>query len=401
MIHTAIVFDHRGRTGKGKEGPLELRVTIDRKINYISTGVRVRKDEWKFGSIVDRPDAQELNERLAIISKAIEQAINNCLREQRPIDVAELRHKAEMRRDDIDNASFLNWLSQQIQNLPLAIGTIKHYRTLETRLEQFGKIRKWQDITVENVVQFDNWLHKQSKQLSDNQIKSGIAGGTLSDATIHNYHKNLKKMLGLAEKFGKIERNPYARLRGEFVRGERETIEYLTEPEMDSIRQLQLEPGSQLAAARDMFVAQMFTGMSYTDLCKFDIENYKKVDGSWATIDERVKTGVAYVGHLLPPVVEVLERYGMQMPKMCNQDYNRMLKKIGELSGIKTRLHSHLARHTFGTYMLANGVKIENLQRMMGHKNIAMTQRYAKTLAASVHEDFDMIAEKIKTAQGN
>jgi site-specific recombinase XerD len=68
------------------------------------------------------------------------------------------------------------------------------------------------------------------------------------------------------------------------------------------------------------------------------------------------------------------------------------------MAGIKVRMHSHLARHTFATYMLRNGAKIENVSRMLGHTNITQTQRYAKVLAQSVHEDFDRVAKKIGTA---
>jgi site-specific recombinase XerD len=60
-------------------------------------------------------------------------------------------------------------------------------------------------------------------------------------------------------------------------------------------------------------------------------------------------------------------------------------------------MHSHLARHTFATFMLANGAKIENVSRMLGHTNITQTQRYAKVLAQSVHDDFDRIGRKLKT----
>ena len=45
--------------------------------------------------------------------------------------------------------------------------------------------------------------------------------------------------------------------------------------------------------------------------------------------------------------------------------------------------------------MLRNGVKIENVSKMLGHTNITQTQRYAKVLAQSVHDDFDMIEEKL------
>ena len=112
------------------------------------------------------------------------------------------------------------------------------------------------------------------------------------------------------------------------------------------------------------------------------------------------KTGITettpFVNQLLPPVVDVLKKYGMKVPQMSNQAYNRELKQVGTAAGIAYPLHSHLARHTFATYMLRNGVKIENLAKMLGHSNIKQTQRYAKVLAESVHEEFDMIEKKIK-----
>ena len=85
----------------------------------------------------------------------------------------------------------------------------------------------------------------------------------------------------------------------------------------------------------------------------------------------------------------------MKLPKICNADYNRHLKSIGVMAGIKTKLHSHLARHTFATFMLRNGVKIENVSKMLGHTNIIQTQRYAKVLAEDVRSDFDMVAGKM------
>jgi site-specific recombinase XerD len=66
-------------------------------------------------------------------------------------------------------------------------------------------------------------------------------------------------------------------------------------------------------------------------------------------------------------------------------------------AGIKIPLHSHLARHTFATWMLRNGAKIENVSRMLGHTNIRQTQRYAKVMAESVREDFDRVTKRFQT----
>lgn len=390
MITTAVVFDHRGRTAKGCLGPVEIRVTINRKPFYFATGIKIHREEWKYGQIVDRPDSQELNDRLWMMLKKVEAETNKYLQSGRSVDVSELRRSIFDLSDTNGGSSFLDWMHRQIDILTLSEGTIKHYRTLEARLLAFNQIRMWNDVTAENICKFDYWLHQQA-------ISNGsLTGAKLSDSAIYTYHRCLKKLLYLAEKYDKIDRNPYSKLRGEFSRGDKETVDYLTEDEIDRIMALEYKPDSLLAHARDMFIFQAFTGMSYSDMLNFDISDYRNIDGRWIANSERVKTGVAFVAHLLPPVVSVLERYNMALPRMTNQVYNRTLKIIQQDANITVKLHSHLGRHTFATYMLSHGVKVENLQRMLGHKEIAMTQRYAKTLAQSVHDEFDMIEKQLQ-----
>jgi ribosome-interacting GTPase 1 len=46
-------------------------------------------------------------------------------------------------------------------------------------------------------------------------------------------------------------------------------------------------------------------------------------------------------------------------------------------------------------------VKVENLMRMLGHKNINQTMRYAKVLAKDVQSDFEMIGSKLSLKNNN
>jgi site-specific recombinase XerD len=101
------------------------------------------------------------------------------------------------------------------------------------------------------------------------------------------------------------------------------------------------------------------------------------------------------VSELLPPAVEVVMKYGGNVPQVENHVYNRLLKVLGAHAGIKTPLHSHLARHTFATMMLSAGARIENVSKMLGHTNITQTQRYAKVLAQDVRADLHAAGEKI------
>lgn len=396
MISTAIIFDHRGRTRKDSEGPLEVRVTVNRKPYYVATGIKVRAKEWKFGLIIDRADADELNRRLHVIANAVEREVTDCIEQMRAVDVAEIRRKVWMVREEMDDSTpFIDWAEEQVRQLDVAAGTRKHYVTTITRLRACNIIRKWPDVTVEKIYAWDSWLHNIPKPLTDAEKKIGAKPKKIGDGAVFTHHRTLKALINRAIKLGLLTGNPYDRLKGEFKRGIKESVEYLTEDEVGAFRALQPEQGSMLDVAHDLFIFQLYTGMSYSDAERFDIRNYKQVDNRWVTVSQRVKTGVPFVSQLLPPVVKVLEKYNWQVPIIGNGEYNQCLKGLGKAAGIQTKMHSHLARHTFATMMLRNGVSIENLARMLGHTKLDQTLRYAKVLAQSVHDDFDMIAKKL------
>lgn len=396
MITINLVHNWKKRCTKDEDAPVDIRVTINRKSYYIGTGVKVKAREFMLGEVVNRPDADELNKLLKAMGKRAYQELLDNYEAKKTISIPELKKKLWATADEVqDKPTFMLWVKQQLPLLRHSEGTMKHYKTVVDRLESFGRFRKWSDLTIENIYMWDGYLHGIKKEQSDADAKAGKECEYISDATVHVHHKCLKALLSRAEKFGVIPSNPYNRLRGEFSRGEKENIEYLTEEEMDAFMSLHPLAGTQMAVARDLFVFQMFTGLSYSDAQAFNMSNYKLIDGVWQHTGRRIKTGTAYISQLLPPAVEVLEKYNYQIPKIGNADYNHALKALGYAAGIPTPIHSHLARHTFATYMLRNHVKIENLSKMLGHTNIIQTQRYAKVLSQSVHEEFQNIHQKL------
>lgn len=387
MIKSTIIFDHRGRSKGQAEGPLELRLTINRKPYYIATGITVPEKEWKNGKIEKMFGWPELRERLNIIQSRIEEEINKCLDEGRAINPAEIRRVAWVNNNNGEQ-DFLSWIEEQIPVMKIKLGTRKHYWTMFSRLKDFGRIRSWNDLTVENIYMWDGWLHQIDVKQKDAERKAGKEPRKVSDGAVWNYHKKLKRLLNIAVMFGKIERNPYDRIRGQFERGDRETVDYLTREELAIIENCKPTEGSLMQVIRDMFIFQAYTGLSYSDMQAFDIADYRKENNVWICVNQRIKTGSPYVSELLPPVVAVLERYGMKIPKLNNAKYNVLLKAMGEMLGMQKSLTSHMARHTFATLMLRSGAKIENVSRMLGHKDIKQTQRYAKVMAESIHDDF-------------
>ena len=397
-----MVFDHRNRTAKNEEGPVEVRVTVNRKPYYINTGVRVRKARLVGNCVRDDAtsnDADMLNERLTTIVAIVEKEVNKCLEARKPISVADIKTKVwdlVPMQDNETSPTIVRWIEEYTRTANIANNTRLHYLTVARRLLEFGKMVRWEQLTVDNIYAWDVWLRSQEVPLTKNQKAVGMEPQLISSDSVYNYHKYLKATINKAMKFQILTANPYDQMKGMFKRTKRDVVDYLTEAQMKKVMALTPVPGSQAALALDLFTFQMFTGLGYADTQIFDISQYRNIDGKWTHVGQRVKTGVPYVSQLLPPVVEVLKRNGWQVPKMNNQRYNQMLKAIGMVIGIEN-LHSHMGRHTFATYMLSNGAKIENVSRMLGHTNITQTQRYAKVLAKDVHDDFDKVAKKLKS----
>ena len=74
---------------------------------------------------------------------------------------------------------------------------------------------------------------------------------------------------------------------------------------------------------------------------------------------------------------------------------NSYLKELADLCGITKELTFHCARHTFATTVtLTNGVPIETVSKMLGHKSLRTTQHYAKIVDKKVSEDMRALKER-------
>lgn len=55
-----------------------------------------------------------------------------------------------------------------------------------------------------------------------------------------------------------------------------------------------------------------------------------------------------------------------------------------------------MARYTFATLFLSEGILLENLSKMLGYKTIATTQIYAKILNEKVGKYMQKVSHKFK-----
>lgn len=68
---------------------------------------------------------------------------------------------------------------------------------------------------------------------------------------------------------------------------------------------------------------------------------------------------------------------GLKAPHapLCASGVQALVKRIGKEVGI-THAHPHTLRHSFASHMVEQGVSLEHIQAMMGHRDPASTHRY-------------------------
>ena len=162
---------------------------------------------------------------------------------------------------------------------------------------------------------------------------------------------------------------------------------------------------NRLEQVRDIFIFSCYTNLSYCDVAKLTNANVVNgVDGDKWIFTCRSKTNTPSKIPLLPISNSIVNKYighpvtansGKLLPIMSNQRMNSYLKELADLCKISKELTFHCARHTFATTVtLTNGVPIETVSKMLGHKSLKTTQHYAKIVDKKVSEDMKVLKSK-------
>lgn len=100
-----------------------------------------------------------------------------------------------------------------------------------------------------------------------------------------------------------------------------------------------------------------------------------------------------YKGDLLFPITR--QRVGQIFWKLGRK---AGIMEIGDPAISKHRnLHPHVLRHSFAIYCVKKGMRIERLQKILGHASPTTTSVYLQWSSTDLHEDYDKIWEDEST----
>jgi len=273
--------------------------------------------------------------------------------------------------------------------------TLVKYKTTEKHLIDFlqwrnnGRDILLLDLRIEFAKNFEFYLQTE-KSLSINSSGKMI--------------KNLKKVITDCMDKDWLDKNPFLYFK---VRHIDPKVPHLTAEELKLIEDKEISI-KRLSIIRDMFIFSCYTGFAYVDVANLTTDHIKiGPDGKKWLIKCRQKTGISERVPLLPPTLQIIKKYenypklndqNKLLPIPSNQKVNAYLKELGDICGIQTQITFHIARHTFAsTVTLENGVPLDSVSKMLGHRSIKTTQIYAKVSDKKISDDTKILFRKFRS----
>jgi site-specific recombinase XerD len=379
--------------------PIYQRITINGIRIELSTSKFVDKAKWnkEAGRIKgNSEEARLINSYLDILkNKAYEtekwmvnndEEINAQTFKNKLLGIEENQRKLLIIFED-HNKRMKELIGKEFSN-----NTFKKYETTLSHTKEFLKHQyKINDISIKRVDiafinDFDFYLRNTKNCNNNSTIK---------------YIRNFGKIVKQCYVNGWLEKDPFLNYKGKVKEVERT---YLTELEIEVILNKNFKV-NRLELVRDIFLFSCFTGLAYIDVHNLTKSNIiVGIDGEKWISTHRQKTESASKIPILPVTQMIIDKYENHpqstnedklLPILSNQKMNAYLKEIAAICEIEKELTFHIARHTFATTItLTNGVPIESVSKMLGHKNLRTTQHYAKVLDRKVSEDMKLLKDK-------
>lgn len=386
-----------------KSGPFHvyLRITVDGVPKEISV-----KREWELSrwntqtgrAAGTKEDARTLNHFLESLTVKVHEARRQLFESHKEISAQAIKNammgvddrKLILKAFEDHNKQFASLVPHQYSKgtLDLFKRTLDHTRNF-IRWKYNVEDLDIRSLDYEFISEFSFWLKGVKKCQHYTTVK---------------YLTYFKKIVLLSVKYGWLAKDPFTGFK--LTKKELEKP-YLTEQELNVITQKKF--GSErLSLVRDIFLFSCFTGLAYADVQKLkSSEIIVGFDGQPWIVTCRQKTDSPSRIPLLKQSLIILDRYkdhpvcmnkGTVLPVLSNQKMNAYLKEIADVCNLDKNLTFHVARHTFATSVtLSNGVPIESVAKMLGHKNLRQTQHYAKVIDVKLSRDMQNLNSKLNT----
>ncbi|MCT4198068.1 site-specific integrase [Elizabethkingia anophelis] len=388
---------------KNGNAPIMARITIDGTPKTFGTKLEIDPNNWdlKHGRVQGKSaQALSINKKLDNIRGRIDKIYEDMLKHEGFATAQKV--KLSFLGVGVMDYAILKVFNDQNEDFKKLVekeersqSTYNKYITVYNHLTTFIKERYHRDdmafreLTSDFIREFDFYL-RYDLQSSHN--------------TVWVYTMPVLALVELAIKKGLIRDNPFQDYE---INMEETDRGYILKEDVEKL--MMCVPSHQrYELVKDLFIFSCFTGLAYADIKKLTRNNIQSFfDGHQWIISRRKKSDIASNVRLMEIPKRIIEKYQgttrneFIFPVPTNATCNTHIGKLVEKAEIITeqKVTFHTARHTFGTMFLTEGVPLESLSKMMGHKNISTTQIYAKITSQKISKDMDLVTPKFKAME--
>ena len=381
--------------------PIYMRITVNGAYCEISTKRKCDSSRWNVtaGRVDGKTEfAKSINDNLDLLQRKVYEARLKLLEKNFILSAENI--KTILLGNEIGQSKHMlmevfkhhNDQMSALVGKEYSAGTLDRYNTSFRHTQSFLLWKfKVSDIDIsildyEFITEYEFWL-KSVRECDHN--------------TTIKYLSNFRKIVNQCIRKGWLLKDPFVGFKMTKREVERTA---LTEVELRTLMDKTFQ-ADRITLVRDIFLFSCYTGLAYVDVKKMRrSEIFIGIDGEkWLEI-RRQKTEVSARIPLVPSALSIIEQYAdhpqckldnRMLPVLSNQKMNAYLKEIADLCGISRNLTYHIARHTFATTVtLSNGVPIETVSKMLGHRNLKTTQHYAKILDRKICDDMQILRKK-------
>jgi len=395
----SILFYINRQKQKGGKSPLMGRITVNGTVAYFSCQSWVEQKIWSAAdnrATGKTPQAIEINKNIDNYKSRIIHCYNKLLLQGKaPLTARAVKN--EFTGMGNEYTTLLQHIEKDIQTFKERVNKDRSEKTLSKMKIVKGHIATFikkkyrsndiyiQELTIDFIKEFSNWL---------------LYTKNLCQSTVWVYTTYLKKILLNAHQQGEIQSNPFHKFR---IAPNVKQREFLTEEE---IKKIMWHNGSKtVGITKEIFLFSCFTGISFADIRNLTLSNIYVIKNKTWVVSRRQKSNIPFQLQLLPIPQQILtkaigRKKDPSRPVFKTKSYectNRDLKILKKECGINKQLTFHIARHTFATLALSNGMPIESVSRILGHTNITTTQIYAKITNSKLSNDFSQLEQNLKS----
>ena len=157
---TRFVFDRKHVASNNKKGLIQLEVRLGKKRKWISTGVKVYKDQWNDKQyVINSFNSEILNSRLHLYKGNIDEWINYLISNNIGFSWEALDIYVKRMNTSPDQETFVDFVARRIEERnDIKPSTKANHRKLLGSLDEFGRIIYFSDLTKANVSDYYNFL---------------------------------------------------------------------------------------------------------------------------------------------------------------------------------------------------------------------------------------------------